>query len=334
MRKVVSSKQILASTALAATLAVFGCSTNKMPGDGQPSSMPYHSPATAAPTNGISGGARPGTSGGITPMISSGPASMTTPAVDSYALIAEAQGFRGRILGPSFPGQPDISETMPPTGQFQNPALVANPEVTVNRSISSEPTPAYINDTGAGLAIVSSGAATAGVTAASTVAGTGTTGTVAAPLTVSSAAAATPGQVVIGTPTPTQSSIGVPSPTIAVNPVVPARAGTTTPTTTTNTAAVTAPSPTTQQRAIGNVTIPSAASLPTMISSSGSTGTSTAVTLPSTITPVTTTTTPSRTRAVRTTSATSQTSTVAPSRTRAVRLTTSSNGTPMITNNP
>ncbi|HEX3580529.1 MAG TPA: hypothetical protein VH087_02115, partial [Thermoanaerobaculia bacterium] len=71
MRKVVSSNQILASTALAGLLAIFGCTTNKMPGDGQPSSMPYNSPATSAPTNGTSGGTRPGTWGGITPMISS-----------------------------------------------------------------------------------------------------------------------------------------------------------------------------------------------------------------------------------------------------------------------
>src|SRR5689334_9015751 len=110
MRKVVISNQILASTALAGVIALFGCTTNKMPGDGQPSSMPYNSPATTAPTNGTSGGARPGTSGGITPMISSGPASMTTPAVEAYALVAQSQNFRGRILGPSLPGQPDISD--------------------------------------------------------------------------------------------------------------------------------------------------------------------------------------------------------------------------------
>src|SRR5689334_12030211 len=217
MRKVVSSKQILASTALAATLAIFGCSSNKMPGDGQPSSMPYNSPATAAPTNGTSGGTRPGTSGGITPMISSGPASMTTPAVEAYALVAESQGFRGRVIGPSFPGQPDVADQIQPTGQFQNPALVANPEVTVNRSISSDATPAVINDSGAGLTIVSGGGTTAAstvstgaITSAATVAGTGAqtangsivTGAVAtAPVTTMSAAAASPSAVVIGTPT-------------------------------------------------------------------------------------------------------------------------------------
>src|ERR1043165_508359 len=135
MRKVVSSKQILASKTLAAALAIFGCTTNKMPGDGQPSSMPYNSPASTAPPNGTWGGTRPGTSGGITPMISSGPASMITPSVDAYAIAASEQNFRGRILGPSFPGQADPAANMQPTGQFQNPALAANPEVTVNRSI-------------------------------------------------------------------------------------------------------------------------------------------------------------------------------------------------------
>lgn len=206
MRKVVSSKQILASTALAASLAIFGCSTNKMPGDGEPSSMPLHSPATAAPTNGTSGGTRPGTSGGIAPMISSGPASMTTPAVDAYAQVAQAQGFRGRILGPSFPGQSDIAATMQPTGQFQNPSLVANPEVTVNRSASSDATPAIINDSDTGITIVNSAGTTSGVTAAATV----------APVTTAAASS--------GTPTLTQSSVGVPSPTITAAPATQTRA--------------------------------------------------------------------------------------------------------------
>lgn len=276
MRKVVSSKQILASTALAASLAIFGCTTNHVPGDGQPSSMPYHSPAATAPTNGTSGGAVPGTSGGITPMISSGPASMTTPSVDAYAVVAEAQGFRGRILGPSFPGQPDIASAVQPTGQFQNPALAANPEITVNRSISSDATPAVINDTATGLVISGGGATTAastvattgtttGTTAAATVAGTGAA---TAPVTTSSAVTATPAQVVTGAPTATQSSLGVPSPTLTVAPVTvaPSSSGRTTATATTATVITPA---TTQLRSTGNLSIPSTASLPTMISSSG-----------------------------------------------------------------
>ena len=296
MRKVVSSKQILASTALAAALAVFGCTSNKMPGDGQPSSMPLNSPATAAPTNGTSGGARPGTSGGITPMISSGPASMTTPGVDAYAVVAEAQGFRGRILGPSNPGPQELSASMQPTGQFQNPAVIVNPEITVNRSSSSEATSAVINDSGAGITIVNGG-----TTAAATVAGTGTP-------TAASAASASPTQVVTGIPTPTQSSVGVPSPTMTVSPATIAQSSATTPARTTTPATVTAPS-TTQTRAIGSVTVPGAASLPTMISSSSSSG---SLASAATIRPIT--------------------ATVGPNRTRAVRLTTTSNGTPMITN--
>lgn len=252
MRKVVSSKQILASTALAAALAVFGCTSNRIPGDGQPSSMPFHSPATAAPTNGTSGGARPGTSGGITPMISSGPASMTTPGVEAYAVVAQSQNFRGRILGPSSPGQSNLSEAIPPTGQFQNPALVANPEVTVNRSISSDATPAVINDSGAGITIVSGG----GTTAASTVTGTTAAATVAGTATPSAASVtiAAPSQVVRGVPTPTQSAVGVPTPTMTVSPGTVAQRSATTPATTTATA--TAPA-TTKTRAIGNVTVPS-----------------------------------------------------------------------------
>ena len=235
MRKVVNSKKILASTALAASLAIFGCTTNKMPGDGQPSSMPYNSPATSAPTNGTSGGTRPGTAGELTPMISSGPASMTTRSVDAYAVVANEQGFRGRILGPSLPGQSDIAASLQPTGQFQNPALVANPEVTVNRSISSEPTPAYINDSGAGIAV------TTGVTSAAIV------------------AAASPSQIVIGTPTPTQSSIGIPSPAVAANPATAVHGNRATMTTS---AAITSPS-TTKSRAVGNLTVPSAVHLTT-----------------------------------------------------------------------
>lgn len=283
MRKVVSGKQILASTTLAAALAVFGCTTNKMPGDGQPTSMPYNSPATSAPTNGTSGGTRPGTSGGIIPMISSGPASMTRASVDNYALVAGQAGFRGRILGPSFPGQADIGSSIAPTGQYQNPALVANPEVTVNSSASSYGTPAVIDDSGAGITMISSsgitsaatvgavgttGTGTIGTTAPLTVAGSGTTaangsvvtGAIAtAPVTMASAAATSPSQVVIGTPTPTQSSLGVPSPTFAANPATVVQpssrtVGTTTAAATTA-AAVTTPS-TLKSRATGNLTIP------------------------------------------------------------------------------
>jgi hypothetical protein len=293
MRKVVSGKQILASTTLAAALAVFGCTTNKMPGDGQPTSMPYNSPATSAPTNGTSGGTRPGTSGGIIPMISSGPASMTRASVDNYALVAGQAGFRGRILGPSFPGQADIGSSIAPTGQFQNPALVANPEVTVNRSSSSDATPVVIDDSGAGITMISSsgitsaatvgavgttgpgtvgtgtiGTGTIGTTAPLTVAGSGTTaangsvvtGAIATvPVTMASAASTSPSQVVIGTPTPTQSSLGVPSPTFAANPATVVQpssrtVGTTTAAATTA-AAVTTPS-TLKSRATGNLTIP------------------------------------------------------------------------------
>ena len=38
-------------------------------------------------------------------------------------------------------------------------ALVANPEVTVNRSISSDATPAVVNDSGVGLTMISSSGA-------------------------------------------------------------------------------------------------------------------------------------------------------------------------------
>ena len=296
MRKVVSRKQILASTTLAAALTIFGCTTNKMPGDGQPTSMPAVSPASVAPTNGTSGGTRPGTSGGIAPMISSGPASMTTPSVESYAMLAEQQGFRGRILGPSHPGQPSIGANMPPTGQFQSPSAVANPEITVNSSISSGPNPIVINDAGAAVTFVTGATgATAGattgavtvapttsaVTAASTVTAGGVTAAATAVPTATTAAStvATPAQVTAAAPTPTASAASIPSPTVATNP-----------------------------------------SSPIILGSAGMTSSA-----PS-----------SRTRAVRINSTSGLNAVVAPattsSKSRAVRITTTSSGTALITN--
>jgi hypothetical protein len=184
MRNTMKRQGLLASTALAAALAVFGCTTNKMPGNGQPTSQPLSSPAVPAPTN--------GTSGGTVPMISAGPASMTTPAVEALATVAAREGFRGRVLGTVNPEgrDPYAGQALPPTGQVRDVnAVLGNPE-TVNSTIFSGPNPAITSGAGegGGVAIVSGGGAvTSG--AALTSAPTNVSGAVtASPITAANTA--------------------------------------------------------------------------------------------------------------------------------------------------
>lgn len=77
---------------------------------------------------------------------------MSVPRVntDALALLAAKEGFRGRILGKSNPGRIPPPMSSQPTGQFVSPALIANPQITVNSSISSAPTPAISGGGGGG----------------------------------------------------------------------------------------------------------------------------------------------------------------------------------------
>jgi len=162
-----NSLRAIAAIALTGSLALFGCSTNKYPGNGEPAmSAPAAGSVAPNPTS------TPGSSSG-TPqaMISSSPAAGISNTVDAIAVLKADEAYRGKVLGPAAPG--DIS-VMPlsmqqTTGQFISPSNYANPQITVNSSISSAPTPAIVSGAGEGIggaapAIVATGV-TAGVTA-------------------------------------------------------------------------------------------------------------------------------------------------------------------------
>src|SRR6266404_5446964 len=123
----------LAVAVFVCSIAVLGCSTNRTPGDGQPSMTPPNTPA-----------ATPGSSSGTSnpPMASAMDLGNRVERANEAAAIVAAHQ-RERFLGyinPAGP-QPTPPGQMPATGQLIPPSMYANPEATVNASISSEPTP-------------------------------------------------------------------------------------------------------------------------------------------------------------------------------------------------
>ncbi|HEV7485459.1 MAG TPA: hypothetical protein VGQ65_07220 [Thermoanaerobaculia bacterium] len=228
-----------AAAAAIASLAAFGCSTNRTPGDGQPGMT---APATPAST--------PGTSSGT-----SNPP-MASAANESPATVAAQP--RERFLGTINPSGPQPVATTPqaPTGQLIPPSAYANPQITVNASISSAPTPvvtggsptdeaAFLAEVGGGATTGTTAAATVGATSAAptisttSVAATPTTAAITTTPTMTNttltpttaAIAATPGQFAAGPTTtsaatgasttiltPTLTSSANPSPTRAANP--------------------------------------------------------------------------------------------------------------------
>src|ERR1700741_2809066 len=104
----------LAAAAVICSLAIFGCSTNHTPGDGQPSTSPPMSPA-----------ATPGSSSGTSnpPMASAMDLSnQVTRSVDAQAVLAANQGERFlEYINPAAP-QPTPPDQMPATGQMIPPS--------------------------------------------------------------------------------------------------------------------------------------------------------------------------------------------------------------------
>jgi hypothetical protein len=236
-----------AAAAAIASLAAFGCTTNRTPGNGQPSMT---APATPSST--------PGTSSGTSnpPMASAYSEGVSIDRANESAAIMAAHQ-RERFLGTINPSdaQPNPMQPAQLTGQFIPPSAYANPQATVNASISSDPIPVITGDGGGGVVIAS-----AGTTSAATVGAT--TAATAAPISATTAATATPTTAAImttptlanatATPataaitatrttgatilTPTLTSILTPSPTRAANPPLGSlrvtQAATTTPSTT------------------------------------------------------------------------------------------------------
>lgn len=337
MRKVTPLNSLAAVT-LAGALAVFGCTTNMNPGSGEPTrSGPAVGPTSPATT--------PGTSGGNVPMVSSysGP--------DPLTIMANHAEFQTKYLGPADPDRNTAPLNLPMTGQFVNPAVIANPQSTVNSSVSSGSNQVVIGDTGDFVAIpattigststlgsVTTGATTGATTSSATVGATGgttlgsTTGSLVAPSTVSAASnnvsnapSGLAGTTVASSSippvnsnstfvvSPTVSSAAVTSPTAATAGVTP---NSNVAATNTNTStATTTPTGSTTGTATGSLR-----AFPTGMASSSSA----AVTMP----PVTTSS--SRVRAVSPTLSTSASLRIPATRVRAVSPTLGGNGTSRI----
>jgi hypothetical protein len=173
-----NSGRTLVAVSLALTLAAFGCTTDRNLGDGTPVTTPG---VRSTPTGGASTGSESAPQN--PPMYSSSSARFDSPlpavrprrlTPDEAALIMAERAPRVRVLGPAYPGEPGrpyASEGLV-TGQWVNPAMQTNPQLTVNSSLTSNPTAGIATgagDGGAGVG-VGGGAITSGSVA---VAGTG-----------------------------------------------------------------------------------------------------------------------------------------------------------------
>jgi len=191
-----SRMRLLAAASLACSLALFGCTTDRYPGAGSPErSGPAVGPANPSSTPGSE-------SGQPIPMMSSmvEPVSaqvVRRPNVDALATAAANAGFRGRVLGRLDPGTTAAASGVGgvdyPTGQFVNPAVIANPQYTVNSAINSVGVEPAIGDLGTAAAVAttavgSSAAATGAITSSATTLPSVTAATAGAPLTPTTAA--------------------------------------------------------------------------------------------------------------------------------------------------
>lgn len=164
----------LAAVSLSISLAAFGCTTDRTLGDGDPVVTPG---VRTSPTGNTSAGSE--TPSLPQPMFSSSidngqslPTVTPRSRADQAAAILANQQPRVRYLGVAMPGnsgRPYYSDRVV-TGAFQNPALRTNPQLTVNSSISSAPTPVIASGAGEGVGgdAVAAGAFVTGTSVAST----------------------------------------------------------------------------------------------------------------------------------------------------------------------
>ncbi len=196
MRKATTRKSFGRSwlaASLVFTFAAFGCTTNQYESNGQPAmSTPAYNSVIHSTTPGSSSGTQ-----GVGPMASSFTYLTPRVDVDAIANLAAEQGYRGRILGSVNPGgvQPGVTVA---TGQYGSPAMIVNPQATVNSSISSQPTPVITGgDAGTGITIVpgigmaSAAAVPVGTTAVNVGTNVGTTAATTGVTSVTGATAAT-----------------------------------------------------------------------------------------------------------------------------------------------
>jgi len=164
------SPRTLLAVSLSFALATFACTTDRNVGNGDPVTTPG---VRTTPTSGMSTGSE--TTPTVPPpsMTSSYTGSEALPPVqarsirrlsaEQAAMIMADQQPRVKVLGPASPGNGNagFNSLSNPTGRFINPALITNPEVTVNSSISSGPTTVIASGTGGSGATGIVGAVTA-----------------------------------------------------------------------------------------------------------------------------------------------------------------------------
>jgi hypothetical protein len=151
-------RSTLLVVALSTTLALGACTTDRHLGDGDPVTTPG---VRTTPTTGV-GGSESAPSN--PPMMSStGIAVRSAPrpmsAAEAAALLVDNLP-PVRVLGPSSPDAATrgyVSEGLQ-TGQFVNPAIRTNPQLSVNSSISSQPVEA-VTSGASGVAAVAGGVA-------------------------------------------------------------------------------------------------------------------------------------------------------------------------------
>lgn len=186
------SRSLLA-VSLAASLAALGCTTNLNPGNGTPTRSGPE--LRSAPTSGVTSGSETVTPPPMTssytraealPRVTARRGVIRRSAEEAAAIMAGRQTLRGRYLGPANPGpggRPYQSDFV--HGGFVNPAVVTNPQLTINSTISSPSTAAISSGAGgfagsdAGVNVATNGVTTTGATAGATLPGAATTGTTA-----------------------------------------------------------------------------------------------------------------------------------------------------------
>jgi hypothetical protein len=148
----------LLAVSLTASLAAGGCTSNRNLGDGQPSRS---DPAVrVTPTSGVTSGSEhpPTVPPSMTSSYSGSGSTYYVRADQVAEMMARIEAAPPvRVLGPADPAEfpaPSYSAALP-YGQLPNPSLLTNPQVTINSSISSPPTPLVgVADPVAGIADV------------------------------------------------------------------------------------------------------------------------------------------------------------------------------------
>jgi hypothetical protein len=212
----------LGAASLAATLAMFGCSSNQYAGNGQPTSI---TPTMDTVNHSMTYGSSSGTEGTPPPMASS----YSSPAaprvnVDALAVLAADRGFRGYVLGPSNPGGAQQGVAVA-SGQFESPANAVLPQSTVNSSINSQPVPAI---TGGDIGLT--GGAVAAASPIPTLTGGATTTGTTASTTMTPTSSAATSALTASTGSPTVAGSAAFSPVLMNSTPAPQATGTTGPT--------------------------------------------------------------------------------------------------------